>query len=386
MTRRCSSRRCFRGGNSPSGCWAASRGPGWNRSAWERSSPGPGSSTTTPSTTAGIAEEIFPAPIPEGLARRLGELAVETHRALGLRDFSRVDFRLDGNGEPSVLEANTLPGMTTRSLLPQSAAVAGISFPELCDRIAPPRRRASAVIPQRSVRPPDGRSWRPRRAPGAVTTSPFRPCRRASCPRPGRRCRFSLGLFVDAAGVPERVVGSRLPRQPRLRFHALSARGPEGIPRNRWSKRSAAPPTRCTSSMPGAHPWSLRDRSLDAALAVRVEAFEVRLSPTRTLTGVDYQAASRIALSVLASTRQHGEVHRELRADAAGHAADRWGFRGCGRGALAASQAAARAIRNTMVQLARWIGSAPELRLPPAPEMQRGTGEPRLSDPKGRSR
>ncbi len=86
--------------------------------------------------TPGMAEEIFPAEIPETLARRLGELAIETHRALGLRDFSRVDFRLDAGGCPSVLEANTLPGMTTRSLLPQSAAVLGISFPKLCDRIA----------------------------------------------------------------------------------------------------------------------------------------------------------------------------------------------------------------------------------------------------------
>ena len=86
--------------------------------------------------TPGIAEEIFPADIPESLARELRELTVETHRALGLRDFSRVDFRLDANGDPFVLEANTLPGMTTRSLLPQSAAVMGISFPALCDRIA----------------------------------------------------------------------------------------------------------------------------------------------------------------------------------------------------------------------------------------------------------
>ncbi len=86
--------------------------------------------------TPGIAEEIFPADIPEPLAQRLRELTVETHRALGLRDFSRVDFRLDEHGEPLVLEANTLPGMTTRSLLPQSAAVMGISFPALCDRIA----------------------------------------------------------------------------------------------------------------------------------------------------------------------------------------------------------------------------------------------------------
>ena len=86
--------------------------------------------------TPGVAEEVFPARIPAALARTLSELAVATHRALGLRHFSRVDFRLDEHGEPSVLEANTLPGMTTRSLLPQSAAVAGIGFPELCDRIA----------------------------------------------------------------------------------------------------------------------------------------------------------------------------------------------------------------------------------------------------------
>ena len=86
--------------------------------------------------TPGVAEEIFPADIPEPLAAELRELTVETHRALGLRDFSRVDFRLDPDGRPFVLEANTLPGMTTRSLLPQSAAVMGISFPVLCDRIA----------------------------------------------------------------------------------------------------------------------------------------------------------------------------------------------------------------------------------------------------------
>lgn len=86
--------------------------------------------------TPGVAEEVFPARTPAALARTLSDLAVATHRALGLRHFSRVDFRLDENGEPSVLEANTLPGMTTRSLLPQSAAVAGIGFPELCDRIA----------------------------------------------------------------------------------------------------------------------------------------------------------------------------------------------------------------------------------------------------------
>ncbi len=86
--------------------------------------------------TPGLADEIFPADISADLAERLRELAVMTHRALELSHFSRVDFRMDANGDPMVLEANTLPGMTTRSLFPQSAAVAGLSFPELCDRIA----------------------------------------------------------------------------------------------------------------------------------------------------------------------------------------------------------------------------------------------------------
>ncbi len=93
--------------------------------------------------TPGLADEIFPADIPEDLVSQLRELAVTTHRALELSHFSRVDFRMDADGNPMVLEANTLPGMTTRSLFPQSAAVAGLSFPELCDRIA--RLAASGV-------------------------------------------------------------------------------------------------------------------------------------------------------------------------------------------------------------------------------------------------
>jgi len=64
--------------------------------------------------------------------QRLGEKA---HRALGLRDFSRVDFRLDAGGHPNCLEANTLPGMTATSLLPQSAMANGVTFGDLCDKI-----------------------------------------------------------------------------------------------------------------------------------------------------------------------------------------------------------------------------------------------------------
>ena len=82
--------------------------------------------------TPGMTREVFPAAIPEALAERMRELALATHRVLKLRDFSRVDFRLDDRGEPHILEANTLPGMTATSLLPQSAGALGISFSDLC--------------------------------------------------------------------------------------------------------------------------------------------------------------------------------------------------------------------------------------------------------------
>ncbi len=83
----------------------------------------------------GMAEEVFPADIPDTLARRLQDLALRVHRALRMRDLSRVDFMVDGAGAAWCLEANALPGMTANSLLPKAARAAGISFPELCDRI-----------------------------------------------------------------------------------------------------------------------------------------------------------------------------------------------------------------------------------------------------------
>jgi D-alanine-D-alanine ligase len=84
----------------------------------------------------GMAAEIFPADIPDELARRIQELALQTHRVLRLADFSRVDFIVDEAGGAWCLEANSLPGMTANSLLPKAARAAGITFPELCDRIA----------------------------------------------------------------------------------------------------------------------------------------------------------------------------------------------------------------------------------------------------------
>ena len=83
----------------------------------------------------GMAEEIFPAEIPDVLASELQERALEVHHLLRLRDFSRVDFIVDEQDEAWCLEANALPGMTANSLLPKAARAAGMTFSELCDRI-----------------------------------------------------------------------------------------------------------------------------------------------------------------------------------------------------------------------------------------------------------
>jgi D-alanine-D-alanine ligase len=85
--------------------------------------------------TPGMSEEIFPADLPPAVAAECGRLALRSHQALKLGGYSRVDFRLTPGGELVCLEVNTLPGMTSTSLLPQSAAAVGIPFPELCERI-----------------------------------------------------------------------------------------------------------------------------------------------------------------------------------------------------------------------------------------------------------
>jgi len=84
---------------------------------------------------AGMAQEIFPADLSGQETIEVQRLALQAHRALKLGGYSRVDFRMDAEGNFWCLEANTLPGMTAASLFPKGAAAAGISFPELCDRI-----------------------------------------------------------------------------------------------------------------------------------------------------------------------------------------------------------------------------------------------------------
>lgn len=84
---------------------------------------------------AGATVEICPSPIAPEVEKRLGEVALKVHRALGLKAYSRSDYIVDADGEIYFLEINTLPGMTPTSLMPQEAAAAGVSYNELCQRI-----------------------------------------------------------------------------------------------------------------------------------------------------------------------------------------------------------------------------------------------------------
>lgn len=88
------------------------------------------------------ALHFCPAPLPAEQTRMVQDLALAAHRALGLQTYSRVDLMLDAQGSAWVLEANTIPGMTVSSLLPEAALAAGITLPELVTTIA--RLSASA--------------------------------------------------------------------------------------------------------------------------------------------------------------------------------------------------------------------------------------------------
>jgi D-alanine-D-alanine ligase len=85
--------------------------------------------------TAGMAKELFPAPLTDEQRVGMQEQAQRAFHALKLRGYARIDFRMTEAGEFYCLEANTLPGMTATSLIPQAAAAAGIEFPDLCERI-----------------------------------------------------------------------------------------------------------------------------------------------------------------------------------------------------------------------------------------------------------
>jgi D-alanine-D-alanine ligase len=73
----------------------------------------------------GGADEIFPADLPPQTSRLVQSLGVQAHQAVKAGPYSRVDFRLDADGQPWCLEVNTVPGMTSTSLLPLITAVGG---------------------------------------------------------------------------------------------------------------------------------------------------------------------------------------------------------------------------------------------------------------------
>ena len=85
--------------------------------------------------TAGCTEYFCPADFNPAITRKIQAAAHGAFRAVGCRDYARVDVMVRANGEPVVLEVNTQPGMTETSLLPKAAAAAGISYEQLCQRM-----------------------------------------------------------------------------------------------------------------------------------------------------------------------------------------------------------------------------------------------------------
>ncbi len=83
----------------------------------------------------GKTTELCPAPLSNTEEKALADATLRGFAALRLRGYARFDFILDAEGTPWCLEANTLPGMTPTSLLPQSAAAVGMDYDELCERM-----------------------------------------------------------------------------------------------------------------------------------------------------------------------------------------------------------------------------------------------------------
>jgi D-alanine-D-alanine ligase len=86
--------------------------------------------------TKGASEYFCPARLDAETTARVQAAALAAHRSLGLEVYSRVDVLLDAQGNPYVLEVNTIPGMTETSLLPKGAAAVGVDFAQICERIA----------------------------------------------------------------------------------------------------------------------------------------------------------------------------------------------------------------------------------------------------------
>ena len=85
--------------------------------------------------TSDRLEYICPARINQDLKKKLADLALRTYRAVECRDFGRIDFRVDNNGNPYVLEINPLPSLSTEDVFMITAKVIGISYEEMIGKI-----------------------------------------------------------------------------------------------------------------------------------------------------------------------------------------------------------------------------------------------------------
>ena len=109
--------------------WTASR------CRWSKSGPRPAAYDYRNKYTAGCTEYFCPADFDAATTKRIQAAALGAFHAIGGRDYARVDVMVRADGEPVVLEVNTLPGMTETSLLPKAAAAAGLNYAELCQRM-----------------------------------------------------------------------------------------------------------------------------------------------------------------------------------------------------------------------------------------------------------
>ncbi len=82
-----------------------------------------------------MCEHIIPARINTQLTQNIQELSQRVYKLLGCKGFARVDFMIDKENQPYVLEINTVPGMTDMSLVPDAARAKGIPYVKLCDMI-----------------------------------------------------------------------------------------------------------------------------------------------------------------------------------------------------------------------------------------------------------
>jgi D-alanine-D-alanine ligase len=104
--------------------------------------------------TAGATEYFCPAEFDSAMTKKIQAAALGAFRAVGGRDYARVDVMVRATGEPVVLEVNTLPGMTETSLLPKAAKAAGIGYADLCQRmidLALKRKAAKDLLHQQII-------------------------------------------------------------------------------------------------------------------------------------------------------------------------------------------------------------------------------------------